>query len=645
MVPVSGNLLGRASRILAAHWLSLFVLFVGLALRLIYLDADPHHDIWNGYITDEGRWIQQARALALFGNDHFVLHELHLLIAPAFEFTNYLIFETLGVSRTTSRLFTALCGCGILLLVWLKLRHVASPLALLIGMTLLAFQPDLLVLSRISTPDIAALFFLLSAYFVIVSGEDSPRRLSLAGLLVSVAITMKATVAPVAAIFSIMIILMPRQCSPGREAPENWRSLLWFWLGIVAPFGALIAAGLICCSGLLTDSFVASIAGYVPIIARFLRLDGFYGFLSFPFEDPLAPTLNLLALGLWISALAWLASGRTDIDDLSRRYLVTSTVWTCLYGFVMLLIAYYPSRYQVQIAIPMIINLMIGITLFQRLGFHAVIRGITAGRGFYQFLRLGLLGLPSAAFIAPLFNYMFGITGGDVQSLRFKLLSVLIAWIIATYVIYQIHGRPRVVGAVLLFPLIGSLVWLAFSSLPMDHFFWPGLDGGRVLKWLLFLLLAWVMAAASVALVDSRPRYERRLVNACAALVLGVLAVKIAPGYLDPHYSLKETSRDLGDLLAGASSVGTYAGEGLFSDNSLKYASSFHSEDLARRLPEFLVVVFYPDRIEKILARHYQLVKTYSVYVSAEYYEGEASAGATERPREPAWVYKRVSDL
>ena len=60
-----------------ARGLALIVVAAGIALRFLDLGADPYYHEWNGYITDEGRWIDHARALTLFGDDR-----LGRLLAP-----------------------------------------------------------------------------------------------------------------------------------------------------------------------------------------------------------------------------------------------------------------------------------------------------------------------------------------------------------------------------------------------------------------------------------------------------------------------------------------------------------------------------------------------------------------------------------
>ena len=48
-------------------YLTFIVLIFGVLLRVLYLDSDPRYYDWIGYMTDEGRWIFQARKMARFG--------------------------------------------------------------------------------------------------------------------------------------------------------------------------------------------------------------------------------------------------------------------------------------------------------------------------------------------------------------------------------------------------------------------------------------------------------------------------------------------------------------------------------------------------------------------------------------------------
>src|SRR5712691_9653833 len=81
--------------------------FIALAClaRFIHLDSDPKFEYWIGYITDEGRWIETARNLALFGNLRlYFVSKLHLVLSPGFQTINYVVFELAGVSLWTARI-------------------------------------------------------------------------------------------------------------------------------------------------------------------------------------------------------------------------------------------------------------------------------------------------------------------------------------------------------------------------------------------------------------------------------------------------------------------------------------------------------------------------------------------------------------
>ena len=79
---------GPQSRIdRAATFTATVALVLGLAARFLVLASDPAYDLWAGYVTDEGRWTEQARSLVLFGQTDLtsVLSRMHLLLAPLFQ--------------------------------------------------------------------------------------------------------------------------------------------------------------------------------------------------------------------------------------------------------------------------------------------------------------------------------------------------------------------------------------------------------------------------------------------------------------------------------------------------------------------------------------------------------------------------------
>lgn len=102
-------------------------------------------------------------------------------------------------------------------------------------------------------------------------------------------------------------------------------------------------------------------------------------------------------------------------------------------------------------------------------------------------------------------------------------------------------------------------------------------------------------------------------------IYLTISLVRIAPGYINPYYSIRDTSRDLATLLSGSSAISVFRAEGLFNENSLRYTRWEVNRTL--EIPEILVMAFRPDKRGKdILAEEYRLVKSYDLYVSPEFY-------------------------
>ena len=377
--------------------LSIAVLISGIILRFLYLDADPYYYDWIGYITDEGRWVRHGRSLALNGS-LFNGNGLHFFMAPLFQLANYFVFELAGVSLLSSRVLTALCGSGVLVLFWGFLRRAIGPLGLLVGLTLLAFQTDLVVLSRVAVPEMVLIFFQLAIYFIIVSRETSPWRMMTAGMLMAVMMAIKLTALVFFPIFSLIVLLMHRKTT---NAARVWRELVLFWTGFTLILILLGLLGLFFLSQQFTG-FVNHLQGFWSVITRFLVLSDIYDIVSFPFEDPLSSTFNLWALGIWISMLAWLTAARDHVDSWSHRYLTTSAIWFMFYLMVMLTLGYFPSRYTIHILLPMALFISVGVSMLQRLGIQGIIDHIVHSKGPTGLLWLGIVSAPTATFLLPL---------------------------------------------------------------------------------------------------------------------------------------------------------------------------------------------------------------------------------------------------
>src|SRR5262249_31767854 len=186
--------------------------------------------------------------------------------------------------------------------------------------------------------------------------------------------------------------------------------------------------------------------------------------IRFPFEDELAPTFNVWALGLWISALAWMASGKKDIVLQERRYLVTSALWFGLYLLVMLSLEYFPTRYKVHILVPMALFTSVGVSLLQRIGVGKIMESFAEAERFPGFLWACAVSIPTAVFLLPLLAASLTFAGIDIDPLRSKLACVAFSATAMAYLAHRLRRNRRAVGFFLLFPPVEGVAWLIFST-------------------------------------------------------------------------------------------------------------------------------------------------------------------------------------
>lgn len=607
-------------------WLSLGVVFVGTWLRFIYLDADPRYYQWVGYITDEGRWVQHARNLALQGTlaDSSDLN-FHLFMAPFFEFLNYLVFKLIGVSLLSSRILTALCGSAILALFWGCLRRAVSPQALLVGVTLLALQSDLVAMSRVAVPEMVVMGCQLGVYFLIVSGTS--RQMATAGLLMLVACGMKATVILLLPIFSVMILVMPRKATDTRR----WGDLLLFLIGFLV--SGLIGGGI----GYLLVSdrvlnLVHDIQDLETLVQAFLGVPKpfLYSVLSFPFEDPLSYTFNLWSLGVWLTAVVWWASGPGKIDFRLHRHLTASGIWLALYFILMLSLEYFPTRYKIHVLIPMALFITFGMNLIQRIGVGEVIRSLAEPKGRLGLLWLTTLSLPTAAFLTPLLTSIIALAGVDSPRLSAKLSCFLFLLVAITDLARRAKGNRRAVSLFLMFPLMEGMVWLMLPLLENAHSFWPTVGlADHAGYFSLGILAAIVLSLVLLRAADQWRRTDgSAVITVLVMCYLTVSLVRIVPGYLDRHYSIRDSSRDLGRLLPASSKIASFRADTLFNNNDLRY-SSF---SLSSERPDFLVVAFDSTPINSVLKEEYSFIKSYHLWIPPEcdYSESNSSGHAVD---------------
>ena len=625
---------GRAGAVLAV-----IVLGLGIALRFFRLDADPDYYLWNGYVSDEGRWTAHARAMALFGSIGPVAWPLHLTLAPLYQLASYVLFVGLDVSLWSSRLVSAMFGSALLLTFWAAFRRLATPEALLLALVMLAFELDLVVLSRIAVPEMAAMSLSLLAYVLLVAERAGGMRLAAAGLMTAVAIGMKATVLPVAPIFAAILLTRSREPAGGRS---RGAALAAYAAGLLLPvavagFGVLIRS----------PGAAATIGSTVDTVGDFMGVTALYALLAFPFEDPVAPVLGIWALAAGLAFLGALVRRPDGAGAAERRHLAAAGIWVVLYGSAMLVLQYFPARYKLHLLVPLAVIVAAGLTALQRVGFGALEAAFAGLHGPRRLAAVLLLATPPAVLLGPGLAVLAAMSGIDATRLRGRYACVLIVLVLVGTLLFRLrHGLA--LRLALLFPPLCVLVWLIAQRPPV----WltspgPATSTGEFgARWLLLTAAAVTGAAAvSAGLACWKARGARAGLLAVAAAYALIALVRLAPGYLHPHYSIREASRDLGQFLAGvAHPVRTLESEVLFSDNRLSYRI-IHGRKWPASRPEVMLLGAPIEDPLRLLEREYRLARTYEIYTSPEYVRTRLSRVTTPGPlpRTSIRLYQRIS--
>jgi predicted membrane-bound mannosyltransferase len=611
------------------------VVVVGVGLRFLRLDADPHYYDWIGYITDEGRWIDQARELVLFGSSDG-RPSLHMLVGPLFQGLSYGVFRVLGVSILSSRLISAASGSLLLLAFWLGMRRVASAPILLLTMTMLTFTEDLVVLSRIATPEMAVMAAYLLIYLMIISERRRPLLLVLAGAAALITVGIKVTAMPVVGIFALLVLIQPRDPSWARS---RWRDLALFLGGLLGPFAAV--ATLWAARGMRADSLLTRGAG---LANAFVAPNSPYGAVGFVFNDSMAAVLNLWLLAFWCALVGWRAAGNL-VDAASRRALVTSVTWVGLYAVLMLGLNYFPNRYKVHILVPMAVACAVGLSLLQRAG-RARVDALGAEKtGVHAALVAGLLGLPSAIAVAPVLAGTVGFLGGDPARLLIKIASILFTVIVGGLALFLLGTRRPSSVFLVAFPVTAALIWSTVQRTGVyDIPFWPIADfAPHAIGWLVILSVSGLIAGVAAT---QRQLPGGMLVFASRVTALWYFALclpALVPTFLTPHYSIRSASRQLATSLTDvAEPIGSSGADGLFREGPIHFRSVWGRTWPATR-PSVMVIAFDFRDTDGILESQYCLVDVLPLYVSPMYFRTHPGREPTSELGESVRIYRQRS--
>ncbi len=619
--------------------------FVGVLFRFLYLDSDyqdpdPLHILWTGFVTDEGRWNEAARNLiqgrSLFNSSA----NLHLFVAPLFQLSNYIIYTFLDISRFSSRLFPAICGSLILIVFYSFMRKKVTPQALLFGISLLALQPDLIALSRVSIPESASMLFEFLVFTVLVSTNHSSLKMLLAGLLMLIVTGMKLTALPFLGILTIILLVIPYSQGTS-ERNIRYKRLAIFLSAILVPVIALGATLLGCCYDI---DKVTSLTKIINTIKSFLGFSSLYQFISFPFESRLAVTFNVWCLGVALTFLYLLSDRRIykDADISNKRPLLSAFIWFVTFFVMTQMMSYYYGRPTTHIFIPMALIVTFGVSHFQKNGIKNIVEFSSKDGAGIQLVKACCLALPMAIIVAPLFTYFPSEVMHDPVRLRHKILSELVMFLFIFAIIYTLRYNKRSNAFFLffpVFPVFGFLFIQAFAN--GDYTFWFGsglAQGYQATVWVATLIVSLIVAlGVSKTYVRWDTIQRGRIVNIAAVLYLALFSTKIYPAYANPQYSVKNASISLGEFLKNEPRVKSANADGLFNDNSIYY-EQFSHRDFIMGKPEIIVSAFDFHGDKDFLKINYIQIKKYQLYYSPKLkkYHPDMSNEVV--------VYKRIDD-
>jgi hypothetical protein len=309
----------------------------------------------------------------------------------------------------------------------------------------------------------------------------------------------------------------------------------------------------------------------------------------------------------------------------------------------MLLSSYFPNRYKVHILLPMAITIATGLGLLQRVGIARVEASWLAADGRLRWLALACLGLPTAVFAAPLVATALGAAGADPSRLRLKVATLVLCLLALSLVLERCRRAGRRPTFFLLFPVAATLAWLVGQrSGIVTAEFWPTPSLRHPASTWVILVLAAALASAVIAVRGGGrwPSLGTSFVLAGTAYALLALA-HLAPGYLAPHYSIRDTSRELDTLLAGfTGTVGSSGGDGLFRENTLRSRTIWGRRWPADR-PDVMVIVFAFADPDDVLGREYCQAQAYPLYIAPAYYRAHPFERPTSALGQTALVYRK----
>jgi hypothetical protein len=549
--------------------------------RIVYLDADPYVATWTQYVVDEGRWNEAARSMALYGNyDVTLIGRLHLLLSPGYQFVNYLIFASFGVDFWTARIFAAASGIAIVLGVIVALWRIAMPSALALGVVVLGFEANMLAESRLALPEIPSLLGILLAFLVLVLARRAPGNALIAGILALLAVAIKGTSLLVVPVLPL-IILLDREGGPLRGRVRNMVAFL-------AGFGIPMLAGIAAAAALGLVDFQAQAATANRILDFLSVSDPRYMVWRYFDSTPLEAR-NLMLLGAWLCSWIWVHRD-PDANPIARNVYLMSGLWAAWWLVAWSINDYTPGRYVVHFVLPATIHVVTGLSLAGNRT-YARIDACLAGNGNMRRLLLAVwLVLPSAVMVAPMFAGIDDLLGNEGSSVTARIAIIVILAGALTLLALRAGHKRGVVSAFLILPVVGVLLWLGLREFGVTRQFWSFQSVRGLAIWVCTFGTAAVVCF-SLAIRWWRAGTLPPMLPGFSAALAAILLVQSLPPFLNPTYSIRDASVEVGRMFTNAKDVRTLSASSMFLANKLRY------RELNRAANRFDVLIVFEHNL------------------------------------------------
>lgn len=623
---------GQRGRLAAQAGVILLVL-LACAVRFVHLDADPVFPTWVAYIVDEGRWVESARNMALFGHADAFADRIHLMLSPAYQLCSYLVFKWQGVSFVSARAAAALAGSAMVVIVAICLRRHVTLAALTLGTVILGFETNMLVESRLALPEIPAAFATLVSALVLMLARQTRRNAVIAGLLLTLALAFKGTVALVAPALFVIPLLPSEQLS--------WRDRIGRTLAFSAGVGVVVVAGL-----------VAGIAAQVITIDKLQHMGGrLLTFISLAdpgnaiwafFNSQAHAVRNVLLLGAWFGSWIWFHRAPGPLTPAGRVYLA-SAVWAGWSLVVWAANAYSPGRYLIHLIVPATIHLMVGFSLGDRLTLSRIQDRFKRCEDVAHIASLTWLVLPAAIIVSSQLVGLAGLLGWEIVRTGDRAALIAASTLSLSLVVHRCRAGGRAATMCLLAPVTAVLLWCLGWEFELFRHFWEYQSPDAIRLWLLAGSLA-LAGSALHAHSCTAPRNTLATQLAMLVVVAMPLIFRATLPLRAPTFTIRDASRDIGLLLPTLTTgeIRVHSASSLFLENGLRY----------RELPsssmdfEWLVVFEHNQSVQRLLhsidRRDVESVRTYPLTIDSRYQFESAIHGRPQvtllhrRPAQPA---------